>query len=202
MNSSTISSSALAQFPNLKRVFCNFASRMKMLKAVKKLKFWSRKKRKKKTQEQEPYYPYPPRPCHCCQYSSCYSSTQPSAPPLPPWLEPEHEQTTQHHHAIPAAAAPLVHQPSQFQFQLPPQEEIVLETTTTPLYHPTVPVPAATESNYSSYQQYMVPNPVYGMPVVQTPRRERRAGFFGCLVSFGIQLIRCFCPCFHIREVH
>ncbi|KAK7380726.1 hypothetical protein VNO78_33242 [Psophocarpus tetragonolobus] len=42
-----------------------------MMKAVKKLKFWSKKKRNKKRNEHAPQ-------SHCC----C-SSTQPSAPPLP-----------------------------------------------------------------------------------------------------------------------
>ncbi|KAM2028057.1 hypothetical protein ACFX1T_020260 [Malus domestica] len=53
------------------------------------------KKRKKKTHHQLYYPPPPPRrpppppPGHyCCSYSS--SSTQPSAPPLPPWLDADY----------------------------------------------------------------------------------------------------------------
>ena len=181
----SISSSPLTQFPNLKResVLQLCQPRMKMMKAVKKLKFWSRKKRKKKTQE--PYYPPPPPPCHC--YHSCYS-TQPSAPPLPPWLEPE--QT----HLVPDISYPS-------QTQLPPQPREIIDVLETSPMYPTLPAPTASISS-SSYQQYMVPNPVYGMPVVETARRERRAGFFGCVVNFGVHLIRCFCPCFSIRELH
>jgi hypothetical protein len=163
---------------------------MKMMKTVKKLKFWSRKKRKKKTHE--PYYPpppLPPPPCHCCH--SCYS-TQPSAPPLPPWLDFE-----QIHQAIPAPALqpdPDLFYPNQTRVHT---QEIVSETTPL-IMHPALP--AATASD-TSYQQYMAPKPVYGIPVGETGRRERRAGFFGCVVNFGLHLFRCFCPCFRIREV-
>jgi hypothetical protein len=166
------------------RGFSQFTSSMKMMKAVNKLKFWSRKKRKKKTQE--PYYP-PPPPCHCCH--SCYS-TQPSAPPLPPWLDLE-----QTHQAIPAPVLqpfPDLSYPNQTRV---PIHEIVSETS--PIMYPTLPATASTPS----YQQYMAPNPVYGIPVGQTARRERTAGIFGCVINFGIHLFRCFCPCFHIREV-
>jgi len=49
-----------------------------VIKAVKKLRLWSKKKRKKKRQEHEAH--------HCC-YSCSSSNTQPSAPPLPSsWL--------------------------------------------------------------------------------------------------------------------
>ncbi|XP_021888220.1 uncharacterized protein LOC110807395 [Carica papaya] len=51
-----------------------------MMKAVKKLKIWSRSKKKRKYLE-EPHYPVPMHQCCCC---SC-SSVQSSAPPLPPW---------------------------------------------------------------------------------------------------------------------
>nr|KYP63237.1 hypothetical protein KK1_017804 [Cajanus cajan] len=52
-----------------------------IIKAVKKLKLWSKKKRKK-TNEYTPHY--------CC---SCSSQTHPSAPPLPSspsWLQVEY----------------------------------------------------------------------------------------------------------------
>ncbi|XP_047176139.1 uncharacterized protein LOC124843438 [Vigna umbellata] len=52
-----------------------------VIKAVKKLRLWSKKKRKKKRHEHEPHY------C-CCSCSS--SNTQPSAPPLPSsWIHIE-----------------------------------------------------------------------------------------------------------------
>ncbi|XP_008218648.2 PREDICTED: uncharacterized protein LOC103318957 [Prunus mume] len=174
----------------------------KMIKAVKKLKFWSRKKRKKKTHHHQPYYPPPPptRPAplppgprhHCCSCSSSTYSTQPSAPPLPPWLDAEYT-----HEAL---FAPLVQPAPEFGYQADPrQQEPTMKTNagsgTTSIY-PTS----------SSYQQYMVPDPVYGVPVAQTTRattteRSAAAGVFGCVVDFGIRFFRCFCPCFHIREV-
>ncbi|ONI36435.1 hypothetical protein PRUPE_1G585100 [Prunus persica] len=185
-----------------------------MIKAVKKLKFWSRKKRKKKTLHHQPYYPPPPptRPAplppgprhHCCSCSSSTYSTQPSAPPLPPWLDAEYT-----HEAL---LAPQVQPAPEFGYQADPrQQEPTMKTnadsgttsTSSPLYlYPT-----------SSYQQYMVPDPVYGVPIAQTqtqtqtqtPRattRERSAagGVFGCVVDFGIRFFRCFCPCFHIEK--
>ncbi|XAR56254.1 hypothetical protein NMG60_11036661 [Bertholletia excelsa] len=58
---------------------------MKVVKTLKKLKFWSRKKKKKKTQLiTDQYYPLPPPPCYC---SYSWVPVQPSAPPLPPWFE-------------------------------------------------------------------------------------------------------------------
>ncbi|KDP42509.1 hypothetical protein JCGZ_00306 [Jatropha curcas] len=162
-----------------------------MIKAVKKLKkFWPRKKRRKRTYHQEPYYQPPPPPYHCC----CSHSTapvQPSAPPLPPWLD--FDQTTQENISAPGAhhlPPDLVYQ-SQSQF---PSQEIVVETN--PIC-PTLPVETPL-----TYQQYIVPNPVYGVPVVGTPRKERSAGFFGCIISFGVNLVRCLFPCFLIREVN
>nr|ABE91857.2 hypothetical protein MtrDRAFT_AC140551g58v2 [Medicago truncatula] len=58
-----------------------------LIKSVKNLKLWSKKNRKKKKHDNN--YEHPPHlPCHhCC---SCFTSTtQPSAPHLPPfsWLE-------------------------------------------------------------------------------------------------------------------
>ncbi|OMO95513.1 hypothetical protein CCACVL1_05385 [Corchorus capsularis] len=164
---------------------------MKMFKAVKKLKFWSRKKRKRKSLEPPPSYPVssPYYQYHHCYYS--YSSLQPSAPPLPPWLQ---EELTQD--AVPPpdqADEPLSEQevsyPSLVQFPTEDNSDVVSETES------------------QSYQQYMVPNPVYGVPVVvqqqkqeAISRRERSTGFFGCVIEFGVSLFRCFCPCFRIRD--
>lgn len=154
-----------------------------MIKAAKKLKkFWPRKKKRKKTlQYHEPYYHHPPSSCHCC-CSYPTAPTQPSAPPLPPWLEPE--LTYEAVSAPGLQSLPELAHPSQIQV---PSQEIVMETT--PIY-PTLP----------SYQQYLVPNPVYGVPVEQKPRREKSTGFFGCFVNFCANLISCFCPCFRIQE--
>ncbi|KAK6263542.1 hypothetical protein SCA6_018976 [Theobroma cacao] len=159
---------------------------MKMSKALKKLKFWSRKKRKRKSLGLEPSYPDSSH-CHCCY--SC-ASTQPSAPPLPSWLQAEPTQDAIHtaDHAEPFPVPELSY-PTLFQY--PTQEDTVSETESH--RSPICPAP--------SYQQYLVPNPVYGLPVVQQAgRRERSAGFLGCVIDFGVDLIRCFCPCFRIRE--
>ncbi|KAL3598007.1 hypothetical protein D5086_005925 [Populus alba] len=154
-----------------------------MIKAAKKLKkFWPRKKKRKKTlQYHESYYHHPPSSCHCC-CSYPTAPTQPSAPPLPPWLEPE--LTYEAVSAPGLQSLPELAHPSQIQV---PSQEIVMETT--PIY-PTLP----------SYQQYLVPNPVYGVPVEQKPRREKSTGFFGCVVNFCANLISCLCPCFRIQE--
>lgn len=53
-----------------------------------------------------------------------------------------------------------------------------------------------------SYQQYMAPNPAYGLPVeAESEGRERPSGFFASVAGFGFDLFRCFFPCFHIREI-
>ncbi|XP_039017385.1 uncharacterized protein LOC120148291 [Hibiscus syriacus] len=168
---------------------------MKMFKAVKKLKFWSKKR---KSIAPRPSSSFSPSYCHICYssasvhsshyYQSSYlsSSMQPSAPPLPPWLQAE---LTQDEFPTPEQAEPFPEFSSPTdQVQHPTQdtESSLIFTAATP-----------------SYQQYMDPNPVYGLPLVQqTGRRERSGGFFGCVIDFSLHLFRCFCPCFHIREVH
>lgn len=164
-----------------------------VIKAVKKLKLWSKKKRKKKKSHEYEYEydPLPP-PCHhCCSCSS--STTQPSAPPLPPFSWVEAEVEAEHNYGT----------------FLPPPEMGIM-----PMAYPTDgavdPTPAAvyptpsvvSSSSTSSYQQqYMVSvsEHVYGIPV-KTSRRERSTGQFGCVFSFGTYLFRCLCPCFHIRD--
>lgn len=158
-----------------------------MIKAVKKLKkLWPKKKRRKKTHQEPHYLPPPPCPC-CCSYSS---PVQPSAPPLPPWLVPDQTNETVTAPGV-QQYFPEVSYQSRIQFQ---SQEIIVETN--PIC-PTLPI----ETTPLTYQQYTVPNPVYGVPVVETPRRESSGGFFGCIISYGVDLIRCFCPCFRIREV-
>ncbi|GMI92010.1 hypothetical protein like AT4G24265 [Hibiscus trionum] len=166
---------------------------MKLLKAVKKLKFWSKKKKKRKSLAPHPSSSFtPPHPHSCYSTSSVHSShyyqcsylsssVQPSAPPLPPWLQDE---------------SPTPEQGEPFPDFSYPTDQV---------QHPTQDIesgPVFTAAA-ASYQQYMDPNPVYGLPLVQqTGRRERSAGFFGCVIDFSLRLFRCFCPCFHIREVH
>ncbi|KAI4296147.1 hypothetical protein L6164_036129 [Bauhinia variegata] len=162
-----------------------------VIKAVKKFKFWSRKRKRRRTHE--PYYPPPPPtrpppppPYHCC---CTFSSIQPSAPPLPSWLEAEQSYGTfwePSDHRMPEKTFPI-------QTHAPLQQEIVMDTSAACVAPPL--------GNSSSYQQYMVPEPVYGVPVTQTATRERSSGVFGCAFSFGAHLFRCLFPCFHIREV-
>ncbi|KAM7250993.1 hypothetical protein ACFE04_022876 [Oxalis oulophora] len=163
---------------------------LKMLKSVKKLKFWSSKKRKRSSNVYEPYYFYSPVPaqppqchhyhCYSCSHSS-YSPTvsstqQPSAPPLPPWLEAEQIVSPASQHG---------------------QEQNDKQREETKI------VVASSSSITSTYQQYMVENPVYEQVVAERPRKERRGvGFFGCVVQFGIHIISCVCPCLTITQLN
>lgn len=151
---------------------------------MKKLKFWSRKKRKKKSNSYEPYtYYYPPPPAqnyyhHCC---TIIPSLQPSAPP-------SLDYNDQTHHLEYASES-----------QYTSSHEIVVETNS--INQAILP---GDSIGTCSYQQYMVPNPVYGLPLpaVQETTREKFSGFFGCVFNFGANFIHCFCPCFRIREVY
>ncbi|XP_042477540.1 uncharacterized protein LOC122058897 [Macadamia integrifolia] len=153
-----------------------------MMKALKKLKVWSKKKKRRKSHVYQP----PPATSHCC---SC-SYTPASAPPLPSWLDFDQIQDAGSVSAVfqPCDIDPITPQP---QFS---STQTVSETT--PLY---APLPVGTSS--SSYQQYMVQTPVYGVPVVPEHQTEKTAGLFGCVVSIGTYLIRCFFPCFQFRRV-
>ncbi|XP_061375953.1 uncharacterized protein LOC133318041 [Gastrolobium bilobum] len=153
-----------------------------VIKAVKKLKLWAKKKRKKKkkTHEHEHEHEHPPPPpCHYC----CSSTFQPSAPTLPSssWLEAEPNYGT----FLPPQSQEVVY-PIQPQQQPQPQDIAV----------------SSSSSSNSLYQQYMVSvsEPVYGIPLLPVTR-ERTAGHFGCVFSYGTNLFRCLCPCFHIREL-
>ncbi|KAL4332372.1 hypothetical protein GQ457_07G033450 [Hibiscus cannabinus] len=169
---------------------------MKLLKAVKKLKFWSKKKKKRKSLAPQPSFSFTPPHSHSCYSSSsvhsshyyyqCSYSVQPSAPPLPPWLQAE---LTQDESPTPEQAEPF----PEFSYQTDQVQHSTQDIESGPMLTAAAP----------SYQQYMDPNPVYGLPLVQeTGRRERSGGFFGCVIDFSLHLIRCFCPCFHISEVH
>lgn len=54
----------------------------------------------------------------------------------------------------------------------------------------------------TSYRQYRVLEPVRRVPSAAARRGRSGGGFFRCLAKFWINVIRCFCPCFHVREVH
>ncbi|KAH7834270.1 hypothetical protein Vadar_014438 [Vaccinium darrowii] len=157
---------------------------MKLPKAIKKLKLWSRKRKKYKyyiTDHPPPSRPPPPPPPPTFNYWHSWVPVQPSAPPLPPWFEFDHEQDQNPHFGPDSGIA------SSSQAEFSTQEEIAPDQT-------------SEVSDDTSYQQYMVPNPVYGAPVLPAVRREKAAGVFGCFVSIGRHLISCLFPCFHIRE--
>ncbi|KAL3515767.1 hypothetical protein ACH5RR_022669 [Cinchona calisaya] len=175
---------------------------MKMMKAMKKLKFWSRKKKKKKTFFIE--HPPPPPPCHHCHYQYYYPF-EPSAPPLPSsssWVDYDQENQETIY-----ANSEFISFTSSNQDQDQDQDRARVRTYapfthTNPMQDPISPQdPSMQADSTTSYQQYMVPNPVYGVPIVPPVRREKRGGAFGCMFAFGAHLFRCFFPCFHIREV-
>ncbi|KAF9617661.1 hypothetical protein IFM89_037804 [Coptis chinensis] len=160
-----------------------------MIRSLKKLKIWSRRKKKKKISHAHSYTspptrPAPPPPIHCC---SC-SFAQPSAPPLPSWLD--FEQSHIANTAFGMFGDSSLGQPISEDHIV--HEEIVSEIT--PLC-PSFPI-----SSTPSYQQYMVTSPVYGVPVAPATQTEKFGGVFGCAVSVGANLIRCFCPCFRFRQ--
>ncbi|XP_055816411.1 uncharacterized protein LOC129885945 [Solanum dulcamara] len=161
---------------------------MKLTKAMKKLKFWSKKKKKKRAplleQPRSPPPPFLPYYYHC-PYNY---PIQPSAPPLPPWFE--YEQQQPHDDSIftteQGSGSNQPHGSNNAQ-----HNDNVGE----------INQPKSTTSDKNLPQQYMVPNQVYGVPIISEARTERAAGAFGCVINFGAHLFRCFFPCFHIREL-
>ncbi|KAL0348193.1 UNVERIFIED_CONTAM: hypothetical protein Sangu_1047100 [Sesamum angustifolium] len=162
---------------------------MKMIKAMKKLKFWSRKKRQKKyllfTESPPPPSRPPPPPPPYYMLHCPYEPLLPSAPPLPPWLEYEHQFED-----MPSTS------------EVNPADSAASENSTSISHFPAVPEisdPPQLLPN-TSHQQCVVPNPVYDTPVVpQLKKLEKSGGTFGCIVGFGVHLVRCVFPCFHIR---
>ncbi|MCD7464589.1 hypothetical protein HAX54_053049 [Datura stramonium] len=157
---------------------------------MKKLKFWSKKKKKKRAPLLEQPPPSPPPPLLHCYYHCPYYPIQPSAPPLPPWFDYEQQQQQQqqqpHDDSIFTTEQGSSHDSSNSQ-----HSDNVGE----------INQPKQTPSNNTLPQQHMVPNQVYGVPVIAEATTERAAGAFGCVINFGAHLFRCFFPCFHIREL-
>lgn len=150
----------------------------KLVKSVKRLKkkLWSPKKRSKKPPssdwtDQHPYAYLDPAPFLHRRCSCSAPSPSYQYQPSAPPLPPWLEEEQAHY----ASPGPIVHEETG--------SRIAAE----------------------SHRQYAVPEPVYGVPVLTAveDRRERSGsgGFFGCLSGFGINVIRCFFPCFHIKEV-
>ncbi|KAI3701995.1 hypothetical protein L6452_27559 [Arctium lappa] len=172
---------------------------MKVLKTLKTLKFWSKKKKKTIKNYRHSLSPPPPPPSCCCRHHHDGSHTlQPSAPPLPAWLEYEEQTYNQHLLASDVKFSGL---PISYQARLDPEED---ERRSTVPPEPSVMIATSgdVETN-CSYQQYMVQNPVYTVTVLQstTTDRSRSAAAVGCVFNIGSHLFRCFFPCFRIREV-
>lgn len=153
-----------------------------MIKALKKLKNWSRKKKRRRSSIFQP--PSSP-PCCSCGAPPTPPPLQPTAPPLPPWLDFDFKQDTA------SGSASVSAFPTQHQFQ-PQSPDIASEIT--PLY---VPQPLTIPT---SYQQYLAPTPVYGVPVTPVSSARRAGGLFGCVASAGSYLIRCLCPCIQFHH--
>ncbi|KAK4424448.1 hypothetical protein Salat_1638200 [Sesamum alatum] len=166
---------------------------MKVIRAMKKLNFWSRKKRQKKyllfiESPPPPSRPAPPPPPYYMLHCP-YEPLLPSAPPLPSWLEYDEEMPSTSE-VNPADFAASDNSTSKIHFSAVP------EISDHPQAQPD-----------TSYERYMVPNPVDDTDmdtdtavVPQLKKLERGGGAFGCVVGFGVHLVRCVFPCFHIRE--
>ncbi|XP_010448586.1 PREDICTED: uncharacterized protein LOC104731030 [Camelina sativa] len=154
---------------------------MKVMKAMKKLKFWSRKKRKRKQTS-------PSQPDHHCSYeyfsvAAAAVAVEPTAPPLSFWFDESQSFSHQETSAF----------PWNNNTQLPHQkEETIVET------NPLLLSQVSDLRIYQSYQQYMVPNPTYGVPTVEpephAAAAKRSVGIFGCVIELSSSLVRCFIP--------
>ncbi|KAK6121272.1 hypothetical protein DH2020_044975 [Rehmannia glutinosa] len=169
---------------------------MKVIKAMKKLKFWSRNKRKRKfpiTESQSPpppppSRPPPPPPQPYYPVHSHYEPLLPSAPPLPPWLEYDLQFQEMLSKSDANSTSPSLDSSTNFS---PSETNATTEILCSQEF----------QAN-TCYQQYTVSNPIFDEPVIpQLEKLEKDAGAFGCVVGFGAHLLRCVFPCFHIREV-
>ncbi|GER54978.1 hypothetical protein STAS_32613 [Striga asiatica] len=160
---------------------------MKVISAIRKLKLWPRKKRKKKTllthsPAPPPSRPPPPPPAYF-PVDSHYEPLLPSAPPLPPWLEYD------------------------LQFPLKSEANSVLHNSITDKFKPYCSEISDSqeiiEAEEDSLHDYMVSSPIkYEQSVVpRLEKYERGNGVFGRVVGFGVHIVRCVFPCFHVREV-
>ncbi|KAK4378730.1 hypothetical protein RND71_000592 [Anisodus tanguticus] len=165
---------------------------MKLTKAMKKLKFWSKKKKKRAPLLEQP--PSPPPPLLPCYYHCPYYPYQPSAPPLPPWFEYEQQQQP-HDDSIFTTEQGS----GSTSVNLNQTQDTNSQHNNNVSHELNQPKPTSLDNNLP--QQNMVPNQVYGVPVIAEARTERAGGAFGCVINFGAHLFRCFFPCFHIREL-
>lgn len=150
-----------------------------MIRTLKKLKIWSRMKKKKRKTHALHQTNYS---CHCCSCSTCHP--QPTAPPLPPWADFEQSREAVSH----SFTKPGVFPQSIAHSELPPVLSAQVPSEIAPLY---APLP----SSSASYQQYLVPSPIYGVPILPLASRERGSKFCGCVTGVAACLSRCLCPC-------
>ncbi|KAF8117812.1 hypothetical protein N665_0008s0154 [Sinapis alba] len=149
---------------------------MKVMKAVKKLKFWSRKKKKHKQASSSSQ----PHQCSCDSSSVSAPLLEPTAPPLSFWFD-----ETQRLYAPETSSA------SPWNTELPQkQEETIVEIK---------PLSQVSDLRiHQSYQQYMVPNPSFAVPIIveAAPAKRSSVGIFGCVIELSSNAVRCFFPCF------
>ncbi|MQL72216.1 hypothetical protein Taro_004522 [Colocasia esculenta] len=167
-----------------------------MIRTLKKLKAWSKKrarKRKRDLPDGPPTRFTRHQCCTCCSHSPA-PPFQPTAPPLPPWLDFEHHPGVISH--------PVFSPVAGVAFPLPAAEISAgwvppagRGSEITPLLCP-LPAPGA---SILSYQQYLVPDPVYGAPVDRLPPAGRAPGLAGCSGGVVAWLRRCIFCCFGKR---
>lgn len=174
---------------------------MKMIKAMKKLKFWSRKK-KVKTKKKQPFFTEQQSSessCHYYHHHRChYYPVEPSAPPLPSWLDynPTQETTIKGTDHFASTTTTTTTSPMASLSRAP----FITEEESVPGLVSSSQEEEINGKN-TSYQQYVVENPIYGVPALPTQVISGRdTGAFGCVFSFGTHLLRCFFPCFRIKE--
>eukprot|EP01018_Ginkgo_biloba_P002815 Gb_25696 [translate_table: standard] len=110
---------------------------------------------------------------------------EPNAPPLPPGAEFSEEWTRSYAHEN----QPLIQ-----------RHGYDTETGSASSYGP-LQGPMPYGQSPSSYQQYVVPSPVYGMPVWQDARPEWSTGLCHCGADMPICLLGCCCPCILFGKV-
>lgn len=151
-----------------------------MIRTLKKLKILSRlKKKKRKTHAIQQTN----HSCHCCSCSTCHP--QPTAPPLPPWADFEQSQGAASHSFTEPGVFPSK---SIAHSQVPPVLSAQVPSEIAPLF---VPLPVGS----ASYQQYLVPSPIYGVPIQPLASREWDSRFWGCVTSVAACLSRFLCTC-------
>lgn len=122
----------------------------------------------------------------CCSYEYAHTS----APPLLPdwdWEDP----------ISPQSANPSAQDASNHLLLLIPQltKETSLDKCSSLIDVAGTNIQVASHSASSSYQQYMIPNLHFGLPV--SINKAKPAGFFSCALN---NFLTCFCPCLSIRD--